>query len=137
MDGVVPLGSDLSAFPDGEFYANEFLPAYKEEFGTEPTSVFHAHAYDAVNVLFEAIERSADRQRRRLAHDPADGAEGRGLRDQRVRGDHRHDHVHAAGDCATDVTIGVYKAPNVVPSKAASDGQAGLHATTKSLDDVL
>jgi len=46
-------------FQDGAFYNDEFLPAYEEQFGTEPTAVFHAHAYDAAQTLFDAIEAVA------------------------------------------------------------------------------
>ena len=52
---------DLSVFANGDFYKNEFLPAYKTEFGTDPTSVFHAHAFDAMNILFEAIKARRSR----------------------------------------------------------------------------
>ena len=61
-------------FQEGDFYSNEFVPAYEEQFGSEPTSVFHAHSFDAANVLFDAIEQVAVRDRRRLAVDPAHGA---------------------------------------------------------------
>ncbi len=54
-EGVYLSGPDL-AF-SGEFYEGEFLPAYGEISGLdEPSSVFHAHAYDAANMIFDAIE---------------------------------------------------------------------------------
>lgn len=41
----------------GDFYENDFLPAYSEISGEDvPISVFHCHAYDAVNMIFAAIE---------------------------------------------------------------------------------
>jgi branched-chain amino acid transport system substrate-binding protein len=40
----------------GDFYTNEFLPAYEEQFGERPTAAFHAHAFDATNMVFDAIE---------------------------------------------------------------------------------
>jgi branched-chain amino acid transport system substrate-binding protein len=43
----------------GTFYDEEFLPAYIEKFGTEPTAPFHAHAYDATNLVLDAIEEVA------------------------------------------------------------------------------
>ena len=44
----------------GEFYENDFLPAYTEVSGEEaPISVFHAHAFDATNMLFDAIDQVA------------------------------------------------------------------------------
>jgi branched-chain amino acid transport system substrate-binding protein len=58
-EGVFISGPDLTAFADPDFYENEFLPAYEEKFGEEPQSVFHAHSYDAVNMLVAAIEEVA------------------------------------------------------------------------------
>jgi branched-chain amino acid transport system substrate-binding protein len=41
----------------GDRYQNEFLPAYTETSGEEePISAFHAHAYDAYNIIADAIE---------------------------------------------------------------------------------
>ena len=57
-EGVVLSGPDL-AF-SGDFYESEFLPAYTEISGEDaPISVFHAHAYDAYNMLADAIEAVA------------------------------------------------------------------------------
>ena len=57
-NGVYLSGPDL-AF-SGDFYADEFLPAYTEVSGEdEPISVFHAHAFDAYNMLAQAIEEVA------------------------------------------------------------------------------
>lgn len=43
----------------GDFYKQEFLPAYEEVAGEEPQSVFHAHAFDATNMVLDAIEEVA------------------------------------------------------------------------------
>jgi branched-chain amino acid transport system substrate-binding protein len=57
-NGVYLSGPDL-AF-SGDFYADEFLPAYTDVSGEdEPISVFHAHAFDAYNMLAQAIEAVA------------------------------------------------------------------------------
>ncbi|MGH2445526.1 MAG: branched-chain amino acid ABC transporter substrate-binding protein [Candidatus Limnocylindria bacterium] len=57
-EGVVLSGPDLNF--TGDFYENEFLPVYSDISGLEePTSVFHAHAYDAYNILADAIEAVA------------------------------------------------------------------------------
>lgn len=53
-EGMVASGPDL-AFSN-TFYQEEFLPAYMEMFGLEPTAPFHAHAYDATMMLLDAIE---------------------------------------------------------------------------------
>ncbi len=55
-NGTYISGPDLSQLAgDADFYEGEFLTAYNEEFG-EPTSVFHAHSFDAVNMVLTAIE---------------------------------------------------------------------------------
>ncbi|MGH2694544.1 MAG: branched-chain amino acid ABC transporter substrate-binding protein [Actinomycetota bacterium] len=56
-EGMYLSGPDLSF--KGDFYKGEFLPAYEDQYGEEPTAPFHAHAYDAANVVFEAIEEVA------------------------------------------------------------------------------
>lgn len=55
-EGVYISGPDLSALADPDFYESEFLPAYQEKFGEEPQSVFHAHSFDAFNLIADAIE---------------------------------------------------------------------------------
>ena len=56
--GASALGMYLSS-PDfstfGTDYSEKFLPAYEAAYGEKPTSAFHAHAYDAVNVIVAAI----------------------------------------------------------------------------------
>lgn len=57
-EGHYLSGPDL-AF-SGDFYEAEFLPLYQEVSGVDaPISVFHAHAFDAYNMIAEAIEAVA------------------------------------------------------------------------------
>jgi branched-chain amino acid transport system substrate-binding protein len=56
-EGVFLSGPSLEFA--GDFYSDEFLPAYEEQFGEEPTAAFHAHSYDAANMVFDAIEAVA------------------------------------------------------------------------------
>jgi branched-chain amino acid transport system substrate-binding protein len=58
-EGVAISGPDLTAFQQNDFYQNEFLPAYSKKFGEEPQSVFHAHSFDATNMVLDAIEQVA------------------------------------------------------------------------------
>jgi branched-chain amino acid transport system substrate-binding protein len=55
-EGMFLSGPDLSF--KNEKYQNEFLPAYKEKFG-QPSAPFHAHAFDATNIVLDAIEEVA------------------------------------------------------------------------------
>jgi branched-chain amino acid transport system substrate-binding protein len=55
-NGVYISGPDLEAFAgDVDFYQNEFIPAYTDAYDA-PQSVFHAHAWDATNMVLTAIE---------------------------------------------------------------------------------
>lgn len=56
VKGMYLSSPNFSAFQSG--YA-DFLKKYKAKFGTDPTQAFHAHAYDAANILFAAIEKVA------------------------------------------------------------------------------
>lgn len=58
-EGVQISGPDLSEVADPRFYEEEFLPAYARAFGEEPQSVFHAHAFDAVNMILDTLEKVA------------------------------------------------------------------------------
>lgn len=126
---------DLSVFAEGAFYKDEFIPAYKEQFGTAPTAVFHAHAYDAANILFGAIEQVA-----------ADDGSGNltisrtALRDA-VQATADYEGVTGIitctplGDCATDVTIGLYEYPNW-PVEGGEEPSDPVYTATKTLEEV-
>ncbi len=112
-NGVYLSGPDLTSFSGGDFYQNEFLPAYESQFGTKPLSVFHAHAYDATNVLVQAIEATAVQN--------SDGSLtiNRAALKDAVQNTSDYQGIIGTitctpdGDCATSVTIGIYKVPNV------------------------
>ena len=56
-EGMYVSGPDLSF--SNTFYEETFLPAYRENYGTDPTAPFHAHAFDATNMILDAIEKVA------------------------------------------------------------------------------
>jgi branched-chain amino acid transport system substrate-binding protein len=126
---------DLSVFAQGAFYKDEFIPAYKEQFGTAPTAVFHAHAYDAANILFGAIEQ--------VAVDDGSGnltISRTALRDA-VQATTDYEGVTGIitctplGDCATDVTIGLYEYPNW-PVEGGEEPSDPVYTDTKTLEEV-
>jgi ABC-type branched-subunit amino acid transport system substrate-binding protein len=49
------------ATPQGSAY-EEFVATYQQKFGEEPIQAFHAHTYDAANMLLDAIEAVAQQQ---------------------------------------------------------------------------
>jgi branched-chain amino acid transport system substrate-binding protein len=57
VEGLFVSSPDLASFSAD--YTSVFLPKYKELAGTDPVSIFHAHAYDAANIVFAAIEKVA------------------------------------------------------------------------------
>jgi branched-chain amino acid transport system substrate-binding protein len=52
-EGMYFSGPDLSF--SGQVY-EDFIAKYVEKYGSEPISVFHAHAFDATNMIFDCIE---------------------------------------------------------------------------------
>ena len=135
-NGVFASSPDLSVFANGDFYKNEFIPAYKDQFGTAPTSVFHAHAFDAMNILFEALKKAAI--------DNGDGSltiPRQALRDA-IFATSGWDGITGTitctelGDCATEVTIGIFQAPGW-PVEGGSGNQDPVFSETKTLDEVL
>ncbi|KAA3658543.1 MAG: branched-chain amino acid ABC transporter substrate-binding protein [Chloroflexi bacterium] len=55
-EGMYASGPDLG-FSNAIY--DDFLAAYQEKYGSEPLSVFHAHAFDATNMVLDAIEAVA------------------------------------------------------------------------------
>ena len=55
-DGMYASGPDLGF--ENELY-NQFLQTYSEKYGTEPTAPFHGHAFDATNMILDAVEKVA------------------------------------------------------------------------------
>jgi branched-chain amino acid transport system substrate-binding protein len=55
--GVYHTSPDFSSF--GTDYAQKFLPAYQKKYNEKPINVFHAHAYDAMNIVLTAIDAVA------------------------------------------------------------------------------
>lgn len=55
-EGMYVSGPDLGF---GNDIYTTFLETYQAEYGTEPTAPFHAHAFDATNMLLNAIEAVA------------------------------------------------------------------------------
>src|SRR4051794_13133707 len=54
--GMYLSSPNFSAFQAG--YA-DLLTKYKDKFGINPPQAFHAHGYDATNILFTALEKVA------------------------------------------------------------------------------
>ncbi len=96
----------------GEAY-EEFLAKWDEEFGGVPPSGFHAHAYDATNMLLDAVEA--------VAHEYDDGSASIGrqaLRDALAKVEGYEGLTGSltcqsespfAGDCATGTALAIFE----------------------------
>jgi branched-chain amino acid transport system substrate-binding protein len=136
VDGVFLSSPDISVFQEGDFYSNEFIPAYQEEFGSEPTSVFHAHSFDATNGLFDAIEQVAVENDVGSLSIPRTALRDAVFATSGYEGMTGVITCTELGDCATDVTIGIFEGPNW-PVEGGAKPDTPVYSDTKSLADVL
>ncbi|MFN8232529.1 MAG: branched-chain amino acid ABC transporter substrate-binding protein [Actinomycetota bacterium] len=134
-NGVFASSPDLSVFAEGDFYKNDFLPAYQELVGTPPTSVFHAHAFDAMNILFAAVESVAVENDDGSLTIPRTALRDAIFATSDYQGITGVITCNDLGDCATDVTIGVFEAPGW-PVEGGDPDAAPVYSETKSLADV-
>ena len=135
-DGTFISGPDLTAIVgQNEFYQNQFLPAYKKEFNTAPTASFHAHAYDAVNILFDAVQQVA------IEGDDGSVSIPRTALKEAIFGTNGYDGLtgtitcNPLGDCATKVAIAVYEVPNDPFTGGATNAKPQF-SETKTLEEV-
>lgn len=108
--GAYTSGPDFAAFEPPEFYKDTFLPEYKKLAGSDPTAAFHVHAFDAATILFQAIQRVAIEEDGTLSI-PRTTLKDEIFKTANYRGLSGTITCVALGDCATAVTIAVYKAP--------------------------
>jgi branched-chain amino acid transport system substrate-binding protein len=101
--GMYLSSPDFAAFGSG--YA-DFLVKHEAKYNEKPLSAFHAHAYDATNILFAAIEKVAVVDEDGTIH-IGRRALRTYLRHLRLRRSDRH-LTCADGDCA-DPKIAVYQ----------------------------
>ncbi len=125
-DGVYISGPDLSQLAgDADFYENEFLPAYNETYG-EPTSVFHAHSFDAVNMVLTAIEAVAIEDGDTL-HIPRTALKDALFATENFPGLTGTLSCNENGDCQQSATIGVVTVEN-------GDFSDYVYSATKGLE---
>ena len=132
--GTYASGPDLSAIKQGSFYT-DFLAAYKTQFGTDPTASFHAHGYDAVNILVDAIKKVAIKDTDGTVSIPRTALKDALLKTSSFKGVSGVLTCTPLGDCATDVTIAVYKAPDF-PVEGGNPNSVPVFSETKKLTDV-
>jgi branched-chain amino acid transport system substrate-binding protein len=106
VEGLFLSSPDLSAF--GPEYESTFKPKYQEMFGTEPISIFHAHAYDAANMVFAAIESVAVQDEDGTLHIPRQALRDAMYATKDFKGLTGNLTCSPTGDCA-DPKIAVYE----------------------------
>ena len=107
IEGVYVSSPDLAAFSAD--YETTFLPKYKEISGEEtPVSIFHAHAFDAANMVFAAIEQVAVQDEDGTLHIPRQALRDALYATKDYKGLTGNLTCNATGDCA-DPKIAVYQ----------------------------
>jgi branched-chain amino acid transport system substrate-binding protein len=136
IDGAYYSAPDLSKFEEQDFYENEFLPAYKTLAGSAPISAFHAHAYDAVNLLVAAISKVAIQNSDGSLSIPHGALKDAVQSTTDFKGIVTTYSCLDTGDCASIVAIGVWQAPNLALEGGTGDGKP-IFSETKNLQEVL
>ncbi len=107
VEGTFVSSPDLAAFSAD--YKTVFLPKYKELSGVEnPVSIFHAHAYDAANMIFAAIEKVAVQDADGTLHIPRQALRDAMYATKDFKGLTGNLTCTKTGDCA-DPKIAVYE----------------------------
>jgi branched-chain amino acid transport system substrate-binding protein len=111
--GFLWSSPDLTSF--GPAYQSSFLPEYEQICGTKPTNVFHAHAYDATNIIFAGIEKAAIQNPDGSLIIPRKALVQAMLATKDFQGLTGNLTCSSTGDCA-DPKIAVYKCTNADPN---------------------
>jgi len=128
LENTIKLGADglfADTFPEGAgdgavgMYLSgpyvagaaydEFLNKWKTKFGGPPPSGFHAHAYDATNILFVAIEKVAVKDADGTLHIGRQALRDAMYATKDFSGLTGKLTCDANGDCATGEALGVFK----------------------------
>jgi branched-chain amino acid transport system substrate-binding protein len=107
VEGAFVSSPDLAAFSAD--YQSVFLPKYKELAGVDdPVSIFHAHAFDAANMVFAAIEKVAVQDEDGTLHIPRQALRDAMYATKDYKGLTGNLSCSSTGDCA-DPKIAVYE----------------------------
>lgn len=128
-------GPDLSDLNNDPFYKEAFVPAYRERFGERPSAPYHANAFDAANLIFDAARRTAivgagdtlAVPRTALRNALSDVVHYDGLSGVLE--------CQPTGDCAQSALIAVYASPAWPVSGGTSDAKP-VFSQSKTLAEV-
>jgi branched-chain amino acid transport system substrate-binding protein len=116
------------------FYGQQFLPAYQKQFGERPIAVFNAHAYDALNILADAIKKTATDEGGTLTI-PRTKLKDEILKTSNYKGLSGTLTCTPLGDCATAVSIAIYKVPDW-PIEGGTENAKPVFTETKTLQEA-
>jgi branched-chain amino acid transport system substrate-binding protein len=132
---VFASGPDVRDLENSPFYGSEFLPAYREQYGERPTSVFHAHAFDAANLIFDAFRRTA------LVQEDGSIAVPRTAFKEAVFSVNGYDGFSGrlscveTGDCQERSLISIYRSP-AWPIEGGTENPKAVFSQAKSLSSL-
>jgi branched-chain amino acid transport system substrate-binding protein len=112
VQGLYLSSPDFSAFPDG--YA-AFVEKHNAKYGGAPLSIFHAHAYDATNIIFAALEKVAVVQEDGTIYVPRQALRDAIFATKDFKGITGSLSCSASGDCGAPV-IAMYEVVNSDPA---------------------
>ena len=129
-------GPDVTALEKQPFYRDEYKGAYQSKFGQAPLSVWNTAAFDAANLIFDVIQRSAIEADdgallipRRTLVEAMNSVDGyMGVSNKMV--------CVPTGDCAQAGTIGVFRAP-AWPVGSGSQEARPVYSKTETLASVV
>jgi branched-chain amino acid transport system substrate-binding protein len=109
--GMYLSSPDFGAFPGGY---PEFIEKHEAKYGGAPLSVFHAHAYDAANILFAALKQVAVVEADGTIYVPRQALRDAIYATQNFQGVTGSLSCSASGDCGAPV-IAIYEITSANP----------------------
>jgi len=106
VEGAFVSSPDFTKF--GPDYEAKFKPAYQAKFGSAPVSIFHAHAYDAMNLVLACVEKVTVKDSDGTLHIPRQGLRDCMYATKDFKGLTGNLTCSPTGDCA-DPKIAVYE----------------------------
>lgn len=110
--GMYLSSPDFGLFPGGY---SSFVEKHNAKYGGAPLSVFHAHAYDATNILFAALTKVAVVEEDGTIHVPLKALRDAIYATQNHQGTTGNLSCSASGDCGAPV-IAIYEIMNSDPA---------------------
>jgi branched-chain amino acid transport system substrate-binding protein len=112
LTGVYVSAPDQRRLQSNAFYVDSFLPAYTSQYGQTPTSAYHANAFDAANLVFDAVRRTVTVGPGTILTVPRGAVRGAILDTDGYQGLSGVLACSPTGDCAQAATIAIYETPD-------------------------